>query len=92
MERAIHMMDIANRIEQLANEHIDEPISITYELLTAEGLMEYSEWQRKKCSLTRGEEYFFISRTGELLYTVCVTCDSVLTAAKELMDLIARKF
>ena len=66
-------------------------VEITYRRETAESLNDYTEWGRQRFGLLSGEEYFFIWR-GELLYVVCVSADSVLTAAHELMDLIARKF
>ena len=53
-----------------------------------------SVWERQYHHLVPGGEYFWIweRETGDLLYTVNVTGDSVLTAASELMDLLARKF
>lgn len=53
-----------------------------------------TEWERKHHQIVRNDEYFWIweRETGDLLYTVNVTGDSVLTAASELMNLLARKF
>ena len=53
-----------------------------------------TEWERKHHQIVRNDEYFWIweRETGDLLYTINVTGDSVLTAASELMNLLARKF
>lgn len=53
-----------------------------------------TEWERRYHTVISGDEYFWIweRETGDLLYTINVTGDSVLTAASELMNLLARKF
>lgn len=53
-----------------------------------------TEWERQYHQIVRNDEYFWIweRETGDLLYTINVTGDSVLTAASELMNLLARKF
>lgn len=66
-------------------------LEITYHKQTEESLKDFTEWGKQRFGLRPGEEYFFLWR-GELLYVVCITADSVLTAAHELMALIAKKF
>ena len=66
-------------------------VEITYRKETDESLNDYTEWGRQRFGLMAGGEYFFVWR-GQLLYVVCVNADSVLTAAHELMALIAKKF
>lgn len=57
-----------------------------------------TEWERKYHQIVRNDEYFWIWNTDtgdqpwELLYAVNVTGDSLVTAASELMNLLARKF
>lgn len=53
-----------------------------------------TEWERKYHQIVRNDEYFWIweRETGDLLYTINVTGDSLVTAASELMNLLARKF
>jgi len=67
-------------------------IDIGYRKETDESVNDYTEWGRERLGILSGQEYFFISRPGELLYAVNVTADSVLTAAMELMTRIANKF
>lgn len=81
----------AHTLACMVNRFIREPITITYRKETEESLNDYTEWGRQRFGLRPGEEYFYIWR-GSLLYAVCVTADSVLTAAHELMELIAKKF
>jgi hypothetical protein len=84
---------IAQSVAEMVNPYIAEPITITYDVITYETMMGFSEWNRKRFRMLTGEECFFISRPGDgLLYVVNVTGDSILTATHELMDLIARKF
>ena len=69
--------------------------TINYRLATSPWLeAATSPWDRSYHHITPGDEYFWIfdGVTGDLLYTVNVTGDSVLTAASELMNLLARKF
>lgn len=89
--RMLSFQNVANSIEAMVNRYIDEPIVITYEKLTEDSGKPYSDWDRQRFQLRSGEEYFLIRRRT-LLYAVNVTSDSILTAAHELMDLIARKF
>lgn len=75
-------------------------ILVTFCRLTNEIIDEFSAWDRKRFSLMSGEECFFVWENSRpdvadpygLLYVVNVTGDSVLTAASELMNLVARKF
>lgn len=91
--RALDMMDIANTLQTMAWKYgCRKDVVITYEKLTAETLNSFTEWQRGKFALHTGDERFFITCDGELLYSVIVNADSLLTAAHELLDLIARKF
>ena len=53
-----------------------------------------SEYDRSRLHIRSGEEYFFVYDNKDpdhVLYAVNVTGDSVLTAASELMSLIAKK-
>ena len=78
----------------------DRDIAITWSKVSADSIGQFTEWQRQRCGILTGDEYFFVwdrspdwdTDDPELLYAVCVTADSVLTAAAELMNLIARKF
>ena len=90
--RWLELQRIANCVEAMSNKYIKEPISITYEELTDESVKAYSDWNRQRFGLCSGEEAFFIFRRSSLLYVVNVSADSYLTAARELMDLIGRKF
>lgn len=75
-------------------------ISVTFSRLTDEVIQEFSAWDRKRFNLMSGEECFFIWEnscpdvpdSNALLYVVDVAADSLLTAASELMNLVARKF
>lgn len=59
-------------------------------------LKQFSDWENKYFGLRPNEEYFMIYEKIDieyhLLYVVNVTADSLLTAAQELMDLVASKF
>ena len=90
--REDQLSSVAQTVACMVNRFIREPITITYRKETKESLNDYTEWGRQRLGLFPGGEFFFISRGGELLYTVCVNADSVLTAAHELMALIAKKF
>lgn len=91
-QRTLDLQQIANDIERMTNQHISEPVAITFEKMTKWTLQEFSVWEREKFRLTSGEEYFYIYRGPALLYVVNVTGDNVLTAANELLALIAKKF
>ena len=71
-------------------------IEITFENVTVDSLAAFSELQRRYHCILPGQETFFIwEKNGDrrnLLYTVNVEGDSYLTAAQELIDLVARKF
>lgn len=92
-KRAEGLKQIAEDVERLTNRFVSEPITITFEQMTDEAMEDLSIWVREKFQLIiRGDEYFLISKGTALLYVVNVTADSMLTAARELMDLIGRKF
>lgn len=65
---------------------------IKYSRETEETIARFSDFDREYHGLLPDGEYFYITRKGELLYAVNVTCDSPLTAFSELTQLIARKF
>jgi len=70
---------------------------IYYDKPDADSISNYSEWERLYHKIQTGDEYFIIyENVGagplEVRYVVNVTADSELTAASELMDMIARKF
>ena len=75
-------------------------LGITYIKPNAETIEQFSVWRRMYYHINTGSEYFLVwdySPDGEmdepdLLYSVDVSADSLLTAAHELMDLIAKKF
>lgn len=90
-KKTLDLQQIAIDVEKMVNRFIQEAISITYEQLT-EGSMAFDAWQAKYFGLEPGGEYFFITRQHHLLYAVNVSSDSILTAASELMDKIAKKF
>lgn len=91
-QRTLDLQQIANDVQKMTNRHVQDPVVITFEQMTHGSLKEFSVWQREKFRLIRGDEYFFISQGPALLYVVNVTADSILTAARELMDKIAQKF
>lgn len=101
MERTEALYDIAQRIEDLARTYGRRAdIAVTYDHMTPESLGEFTDFQRRYHRLIAGEEYFLVWETPDpdsvdpraLLYAVCVTGDSLLTAAGELMELVSRKF
>lgn len=103
MERMDAMRDIARRVEDMVRLHgRRKDIAITY-IKGDDAARELSAYQRKYFGVMEhcgGEEYFFVYETPgneyvmtrHLLYVVCVTADSCLTAARDLIDLCARKF
>ena len=91
MERFVSLMTIASTIEEMTNRFVEEPIAITFERVSPRALEE-DKTLRQRFNVVDGDEYFFISKGPSLLYVVDVTADSYLTAAHELMELIARKF
>ena len=66
------------------------PLAQTEE--TEESLKDFTAWDRERLGLHSGGEFFYIRKNGELLYAVITNADSILTAAHELMELIANKF
>lgn len=89
--RAQELDRIARHVARIAEPRAQLVIFYTHE--TAESVRAYSEFERERFHLVPGDEYFFIYQAnGALLYTVNVTADAPLTAAAELMGLIARKF
>lgn len=103
MERADALRDIAQRIEDMVCLYgRRNDIAITYEK-GDDAANELSPFQRERFGVMEhcgGEEYFFVYETPDrlnmeprhLLYVVCVTADSYLTAAQELIYLCAKKF
>ena len=93
MKRIESLKDIARQIEAITRQYgRRSDISITFDRLTQENIGQFTDYQRELKRLTVGEEYFFVWEPRGLLYAVCVTADSYLTAAQELFDLLARKF
>ena len=99
MERNVNLASIAAKINDLVDVYgRRNDIIIKYQKLTKESIAEFSDWDRKRFSLIPGDECFFVyevnpdSEKDSLLYVVFVTGDSLLTAAKELMELVANKF
>ena len=101
MERTEALNGIAQRIEDMIRTYgCRSDVTITYERVTSENIGNFTEFQRDYHGLLAAEEYFLIwvcsdpnaAERRVLLYTVCITCDSLLTAAKELMDIVSRKF
>ena len=89
--KTAQMEFIAQDITKLANRFISDPIEITYRRETKESVNDFTEWARHRHGILSGDEYFYVWR-GELLYAVNVSADSPLTAAEELMRLLAAKF
>ena len=92
MNRADEMLRIGKTLEAMVNRYNPDPISISYDDLNKENSEAYSTWDRERFGLHTGEEAFFVYRRGHLLYVVPVGADSYLTAADELMQLLAKKF
>lgn len=92
MNRADEMLRIGKTLEAMVNRYNRDPIAITYDDLNDEKIREYAKWDRERFRLHTGEEAFFVWRRGHLLYVVPVNADSYLTAADELMQLLAKKF
>jgi hypothetical protein len=93
--RAAKMAEIAKAAMSLVRmARPEKDIDIAYARETPESVADFTEWQRELKRIYAGNEYFHIwdGRDGSLLYAVNVTSDSLLTAASELMQLIARKF
>lgn len=90
------MLDVAKSLAKLVNDQLPEGeiyIEIEYRRETSESVNEYTDWTRSYFEIFPGQEYFYVRRKfGPLLYAVNVSADSVLTAASELMQLLAAKF
>ena len=103
MERMDAMRDIARRVEDMVRLHgRRKDIAITY-AKGDDAARELSPFQRERFGVMENcdaEEYFCVwemldrenVEPRSLLYVVCVTADSRLTAAQELIDLCAKKF
>ena len=76
----------------------DETLSILSMYANDYNLSRYfTAWERERLHLVEGNEYLIVWRDRpeskpEYLYAVNVTADSYLTAAAELMTLLANKF
>ncbi len=101
MDRIDNLAEIAICIENLVRRFgRRDDIAVTFCKLDKESIAEFNSWDRQRFSLIPGEECFFVwekSRPNvpdhnRLLYVVCVTGDSILTAASEIMNLVCRKF
>jgi hypothetical protein len=68
--------------------------NLTYRKENEETIQKLTDWERRLHRILPGGEYIYVREvdTGDLLYAVDVTGDSVITALSELMDLISRKF
>ena len=100
-ERNAKLHDIAKDIENLVRKYgRRDDIIIEGGRLTENDMGMFTEHNRKWLNLFAGEEYFLVCEiapdgkhfTNGLLYAVNVSGDSLLTAAEELMSLVARKF
>lgn len=72
-------------------------ITVTYAELTDEDMAKFSDFAIRYHQLRKYEEYFLIwenipNEKPGLLYVRNVSCDSLLTAIWEAMDLISGKF
>ena len=96
LSRKERMNHIIESIEQMVSVYcIEGIINVEYKQLTKEAEKDFTDWQKQKFNLQfDGSEYFFVYDEFEesLLYTVNITADSYLTAAKELITLLANKF
>ncbi len=82
---------VAQTVTRMVNSFVRDPITVTYRKETEESVNDYTAWCRERFGILSNSECFYIWR-GQLLYVVHVEADSILTAASELMSLIARKF
>ena len=88
--RSLELEYVTQLVTELAAPYAQLDITLREE--TPETLREYSDFDRQRLGIHSPGEYFVIAKDGHTLYAVNVTCDSVLTAASELMRLIACKF
>ena len=68
--------------------------NLMYRKETDESIKSMTKWEREYRNILVGEEYIYVREvdTGDLLYAVNVTGDSLLTALSEFMDLLSKKF
>ena len=101
MERTKALEHVAETVQNMIRQYgRRKDIEIAFYKVDDEVLEAFSEYERTKHHMLAGEEMFFIFEVRDpyaidpqhLLYTKCVTADSVLTAAAELMDLVSKKF
>lgn len=83
---------IVDMIHMAGRKRDDESFAIRYERMTDESLARIKEWDRKWLGLLSGEEYFLVTCDKCLTYAVNITADAYLTAAEELIKLVAVKF
>lgn len=85
---------ITDNILRLVDEKKALNWDLTYRKETEESILHLTDWERKYHHISVGEEYIYVREvdTGDLLYAVNVTGDSVLTALGELFDLLTEKF
>ena len=97
MDRTKALTKIATEIMNMEHAYgRRNDIIITFRKVDESYLEEFSDWSRQYHGIRTGEECFFVWEPVEnghgLLYVVQVTGDSLLTAAGELMKLVANKF
>lgn len=101
MERTKALEHVAETVQNMIRQHgRRKDIEITFYKVDDEVIESFTDFERNKHHLLTGEEMFFIFEVPDpgdidpqhLLYTKCVTADSILTAAAELMDLVSHKF
>ena len=99
--RIWYMTGIAdNAMKLLKMARPEKNLGISYIKVSGDNIESFSEWQRERNAIRTGDEYFLVwdyspdweTDEPDLLYAVCVTGDSLLTAAAELMNLLSRKF
>lgn len=99
--RAWDMQAVAdNALRLLRTVTPGRDLTIAYCKPDADTIGHFTEWQRQRCGILTGNEYFLIwefkpdwdNDDPQLLYAVNVTHDSLLTASAELTDLLSRKF
>lgn len=91
-ERSMELICICKDLEAMVNRYVKEPISITFVKINERNVTTFSDWDRERFHILTGEELYLVYRGDHLLYVVPVGADSYLTAADELMQLLAKKF
>ena len=83
-----------NNILIMVNEQKALNWNMIYRKETEETIGRLTDWERRYHHISVGGEYIQVREvdTGDLLYAVDVTGDSVLTALGELFDLLTKKF